>query len=130
MTTLTDFYTITEQIENENGSIFQIKINKEHSIFEGHFPGKPVTPGVVQLEIVKELISGILKKEVYLNKLTVCKYLAVLDPTEYSDIVIEIQLKIEEIGYKTQVIFRNESLVFTKLSAIYQARFLNTDSKE
>ena len=36
---------------------YLITINAGHPIYKGHFPGIPVTPGVVEHEIVQELFE-------------------------------------------------------------------------
>src|SRR5690606_39459978 len=51
------FYTITKTTVEDNQLEVKLNINANHEIFEGHFPGNPITPGVVQLEILKELLS-------------------------------------------------------------------------
>ena len=50
-----DFYTIEASTHDEDTLVYSIVINKDHDIFNGHFPSNPVTPGVMQMEIVKEL---------------------------------------------------------------------------
>ena len=35
---------------------------KDHPIFEGHFPGKPILPGVVQVEMMAQVSSFALSK--------------------------------------------------------------------
>ena len=41
--------------KNEEGISAQIKLNPKHEIFKGHFPGKPIMPGVCMIQIIKEL---------------------------------------------------------------------------
>ena len=51
-----DFYTINEfQKLADDKALVSITINSGHQIFEGHFPGQPVTPGVCMMQIIKEL---------------------------------------------------------------------------
>lgn len=40
------------------------KTKKEHPIFEGHFPGNPILPGVVQIEMMAQVSSFALMKAV------------------------------------------------------------------
>jgi 3-hydroxyacyl-[acyl-carrier-protein] dehydratase len=35
----------------------EIRINAEHHLFNGHFPGAPVTPGVIQLQMIKTVFG-------------------------------------------------------------------------
>ena len=71
----------------------EIKLNANHSIFDGHFPGSPVTPGVVQLQIVKELLEQHLSKNLQMKTMRTCKFLKVINPLETPDIQIDIKFK-------------------------------------
>jgi 3-hydroxyacyl-[acyl-carrier-protein] dehydratase len=57
MILLNDFYTLTEKIEVPGVVKAKIAINKRHRIFDGHFPGLPVVPGVCMLQIVREIME-------------------------------------------------------------------------
>ena len=47
-----NFYTVKSEDLSESTANFNIELNGDHKIFEGHFPDNPITPGVVQMEIV------------------------------------------------------------------------------
>lgn len=55
-----NLYTISHQeMDNQNGC-FTIQLNGEHSIYQAHFPGEPITPGVCIMQIGKELLEVLL----------------------------------------------------------------------
>ena len=69
-TILTDFYTLQSSEKEENGRfIAKITLNKDHDIFNGHFPGNPVTPGVCMMQIVKELTEEFTGKQLFLKSI-------------------------------------------------------------
>ena len=74
----------------------EIKLNADHFIFNGHFPGSPVTPGVVQLQIVKELLEQHLSKNLQMKTMRTCKFLKVINPEETPYIQIDIKFNQEE----------------------------------
>jgi 3-hydroxyacyl-[acyl-carrier-protein] dehydratase len=114
------FYSILNNEKTEFGFQFKIKINENHNIFEGHFPENPVTPGVVQMEIVKELLSLNYNKTVFLTNMPSCKFLAILNPLISSEITIEIEIKDEtEIGFRANIHFYANSTSFMKMIGIY-----------
>ena len=41
-----DFYTVVSTVNEADKIQAILKINPEHAIFNGHFPGQPVIPGV------------------------------------------------------------------------------------
>lgn len=88
------FYTIIASEPTSDGLVAQLKINADHVIFDGHFPDNPVTPGVVQLEIIKELVSDFIGRKVNLHTLSNSKFLAILNPTETP--IVNVKLSISE----------------------------------
>jgi 3-hydroxyacyl-[acyl-carrier-protein] dehydratase len=97
---LNDLYTIKEvkeDIANRRITI-QAALNPSHQIFTGHFPGNPVLPGVCTVQIVKELLSDHLKKDLMLKKAGNIKYLSFINPEVNPMINFELRLKDTEEG--------------------------------
>ena len=93
---LNNLFIITNLNSTSETISAEIKLNADHSIFAGHFPGSPVTPGVVQLQIVKELLEQQLNKDLQMKTMRTCKFLKVINPLETPDIQIQIKFKQEE----------------------------------
>jgi 3-hydroxyacyl-[acyl-carrier-protein] dehydratase len=74
------FYTINSLNFEDNVLEASISIDPKHRLYEGHFPNNPVTPGVVQLELVKEILGTQFNKPIQLKTLTTSKFLAILNP--------------------------------------------------
>lgn len=90
---LSNLYTITTLDQAPNQITCTLQINAAHPVFEGHFPGSPVLPGVVQLEMVKAVISKAFGKTFSLKEMSTCKFLEVLNPAETPELTIHIQYK-------------------------------------
>lgn len=88
---LSSFFTIDNIEDTDKGFVSHITLNGAHEIYEGHFPQNPVTPGVIQLQLVKELLETKLNKSLTLNTMSRCKYLKVLDPRSTPNIQISIE---------------------------------------
>ncbi len=79
-------YTISHQeIDNLNGS-FTIQLNAEHTIYQAHFPGEPITPGVCIMQIGKELLEELLSQTCEIKTIKNIKFLAVISPREVDSI--------------------------------------------
>jgi len=92
---LNDFYRITdEQLIQEVPARFQftLEINSSHRIFEGHFPGSPVVPGVCLAEIIRELTGQILARPVDLVGANYIKFISVVNPLNHPNITVEIKI--------------------------------------
>ena len=120
MILLDKFYTIAS-IQMENDVLkATLKLNPAHSIFDGHFPENPVTPGVVQMEIIKELLNVHFNRSIELVSMSNCKFLAILNPNETPVIDITLVLKEEDDQLKVNSTIVFEEKGFLKLSAIYK----------
>lgn len=94
---LNNLYTISE-ISSDSQSISAVIIlDTAHEIFKGHFPGAPVMPGVVQLQIVKELLAQHLKKNLMMKTMRVCKFLQIINPEKTPEIRIDIKFTEGEV---------------------------------
>ena len=65
-----DLYKVNDLVTDKDRTIAQISIDRDHTIFKGHFPGNPVMPGVCMIQIIKELTeeaTGNLAKEIQIK---------------------------------------------------------------
>lgn len=116
-----NFYTIKGEELSESAANFSIELNGDHKIFEGHFPDNPITPGVVQMEIVKELMSKVTNSSLNLVTMGNCKFLAILNPIETKEVLVAINYSlIEENLYKVSAQIRANDVIYLKISAFYQ----------
>ncbi|SDG52091.1 3-hydroxyacyl-[acyl-carrier-protein] dehydratase [Dyadobacter soli] len=93
---LSNLYKITTLERSDNQITCTMQIDAAHPVFQGHFPGAPVLPGVVQLEMVKTVLAKALEKPFALKEMSNCKFLEVLNPAETPELTIHIQYKGEE----------------------------------
>ncbi|MBV8325835.1 3-hydroxyacyl-ACP dehydratase [Chryseobacterium sp.] len=92
-TILTNFYTLESYEKAENGSFTAfIRLNKDHDIFKGHFPGNPVTPGVCMMQIVKELTEEFTGSKLFLKTASNVKFMAIINPFETPDLKLQLDI--------------------------------------
>lgn len=85
------------QLDKEDGKVqAQLELNPGHPIFEGHFPGQPVVPGVCMVQMVKEILQQSLNLRLQLQSADHIKFLSIIDPRQTQDIKAEITYKQEE----------------------------------
>ncbi len=119
MLLLDSLYCVDALRMEENQLIASIHLNENDAIFKGHFPGNPITPGVAQLEIIKELLAMHYKRAIQLKSISNCKYLAIMNPIEYPQIEVKITISESEEGIKTNTVFSAGDKLFTKSAGIY-----------
>lgn len=79
---LNDLFTITYSEQINDVVSAEIKLSENHKIFAGHFPQTPILPGVMQIQIVKEILEQHLNRELQLKNMLTCKFLRIIDPAE------------------------------------------------
>lgn len=73
-------------------------LNASHRIFEGHFPGQPLVPGVCMMQMLKELLEIVMVKKTRLCKADSIKFLAIINPTENPAIQADLSYTNNEAG--------------------------------
>jgi len=73
-------------------------INASHQIFEGHFPGHPVVPGVCMMQMIKEIMEQVVQQKTNLVKAHDMKFLALIDPGRNNTIQASLKYSMEEDG--------------------------------
>jgi glycosyltransferase involved in cell wall biosynthesis len=61
--------------------VFEVRLNPDHAIFGGHFPGNPVLPGVCSMMIARECASRVAGVELRFEAVKECKFLATITPS-------------------------------------------------
>lgn len=118
---LPNLYTCQSKQLDEAGKLhFSIHINKDHSVFEGHFPGIPILPGVCQTQIVKELLEEHIGKSLQLKSARAIKFFAMINPLNACDINVSIGFKTnEDGGLSVDATLFDEQSKYLKLTADY-----------
>ncbi len=113
-------YTIENFQKEGQEVIAAIKLNKDHEIFKGHFPGNPVMPGVCMLQIIKELTEQATTKNLFLSISSNIKFMAIINPEVNPDLLLKISIAEIEDGIKIKNVSSFEETVALKLSATFK----------
>lgn len=78
----------------ENGfeGRFRVRLNADHAVFAGHFPGNPVLPGVCSLQIVRECASLLAGRPLRYVSIRESKFLSVITP----DTLLEVDVRLAD----------------------------------
>jgi 3-hydroxyacyl-[acyl-carrier-protein] dehydratase len=114
---LEDFYTIQEIDPSDKENIkVSIKLNKNHEIYKGHFPGNPVVPGVCLTQLIKELVENMEAREVRLVYASNIKFMAVVNPEINNFLQIDLKIKHDD----EQNIIKVDSVTYYKDKIFYK----------
>ena len=119
---LKDFYTISSQEQTSDGNFTaNINVNAAHEVFKGHFPGNPVMPGVCMMQIIKELVEGIIESDLFMQSLSNVKFMALINPEATPDLRLELNISQTEdnlVKVKNTTYFNDT--VALKLASTYK----------
>jgi 3-hydroxyacyl-[acyl-carrier-protein] dehydratase len=114
-----DFFFFDVLKVDDKTAIARLRINSDHRIFEGHFPGQPVVPGVCMMQMVKEVLEDILATRLKLIRAGDLKFLAVINPKENNAIELELKFTPEGNEIKTEAKIYKETIVFFKFKGVF-----------
>lgn len=97
------------------------RLNLQHPVFLGHFPGNPVVPGVCQVQMVRELVAKALEIPVKLYESDNIKFLSMINPIENPSIEFDIRIRtVENNQYVVNAVIGSASLVFLKFKGKFK----------
>ncbi|MEO5682572.1 MAG: 3-hydroxyacyl-ACP dehydratase [Chitinophagaceae bacterium] len=115
-----NFYTVLSPVMEDDRIQAVLQINPGHEIFQGHFPGQPVVPGVCMMQIVKELVQKTTGRPVQLRHGLDLKFLSVIDPGKNNTVHAEANYTVLASGdiNVTARLFFNE-ITFFKFKGVF-----------
>jgi 3-hydroxyacyl-[acyl-carrier-protein] dehydratase len=69
-----------------------------HPVYEGHFPGNPITPGVLTLSMVRECAESFTGSSLKYRTIKNCRFVAMVRPGER--LTLNLELSEAENGYQ------------------------------
>jgi len=79
------FYTVTDV----KGEKMHLHLCETHPVYEGHFPGRPVCPGVMTMGMVRECASRLMGKRLAWKELKSCRFTGMLYPGDDVTLVLK-----------------------------------------
>lgn len=117
---LNDFYSVGQSTQLNGEFITEIKINKGHELYKGHFPHRPVTPGVILMQLFKEEAERQVNSKLKLEKAVNVKFMAVVDPNEEENFILHSSLEEEEGWVNLKGIAKHKNCIALKINALYK----------
>ena len=119
MKLLNNLYSIRSKDVTESFVRYDIQLDASHFIYQAHFPGDPITPGVCIIQIAKELLEDYLGRNLGIQIVKNVKFLNVISPLKTPDISYAFEKIVtddSEKTYKVQTLIFSDELSMAKLS--------------
>ena len=117
---LHSFFNILDTSKEEDKTIVHVELNKNHQIFEGHFPGNPVVPGVCMIQMIREVLEVIQSKKLQLTVADEIKFLNIVNPLSTKLLTLEIKNRPKsENPLSYNIIITDGQIIYLKMRAEY-----------
>lgn len=117
---LNDFFTYTVIEKSDAQLKASIKLNPTHNIYNGHFPGMPITPGVVQVQIIKEILNDSVLPNVRLQSARDIKFLNFINPENITDVELTLDFSPEtEKGIPVNAVLHADGVKYLKMRTTF-----------
>lgn len=95
-----------EQLPSTDNSQLNVLVNidENNSVFDGHFPGLPILPGVYLIQIIKDSLNSFFPNNYQLKTAGTVKYLKPVEPRKSNKLKIEITWSESIDGLKVSAI--------------------------
>ena len=115
-------YLLLENKQEINSINNLIEIDFSHPVFKGHFPEKPVLPGVIMCDIIRHQISDFLDKKMEIETARQIKFLKMITPSENNSYNIKISIINNQEQYNIKAIISQDDNTYFKLNAKYKRK--------
>lgn len=120
MKLLDSLFIVESAIDDGDSYQVQLKMNPKHFIYDAHFPGNPITPGVCIVQTAGELLQRELKRDIYLQTVKNVKFLSLLIPAEDKSFSYSFSsIKETSTELCAKVVVSDEMQIFAKMSLVY-----------
>ncbi len=80
------------QTEADGRAVCEFRFAADDPMFDGHFPGNPILPGVFQLELTRLMAESVLKCPLTVREISKAKFRLPISPGE----TVRVELKFAE----------------------------------
>lgn len=84
------FYSIIKEEKTEGQGTYHVAILPDCNVYEGHFPGDPVCPGVCNIETIKECAMMLTGKDLRIKSIKQCRLTTIATPTVCPEVDIQV----------------------------------------
>ncbi len=109
-----------QSYQSEEADVFghHLYFNADHEVFGAHFPGNPIVPGAVLIDVVRSAASDVLGKEMRVVDVKNAKFVTVIVP--HSDVMLNITSRYAQAqdGFLFKSVISDSEKIYAKFDLI------------
>ena len=110
-------YTISDPTTVDGAIEATVRLDAAHPVFAGHFPGRPILPGVIAVRIALAIAQRSLGKGVALRNARSIKFLAPVDPRATPELRYRLRIERSDDGMRMNVESTAAEVIVFKMTA-------------
>jgi 3-hydroxyacyl-[acyl-carrier-protein] dehydratase len=115
-----NLYTALRTETRDGRLCYDLRLLPDSLIYQAHFPGEPITPGVCIIQMACELLQDHLGRPLQLTTVKNVKFLSVISPLETPELTYVFdKVQSDDTTIRTQITVRSSETEFAKLSLIF-----------
>ncbi|MCQ2351062.1 MAG: hypothetical protein MJ003_03710 [Paludibacteraceae bacterium] len=84
------YHIVNQSVSSNQTYMFEIALHPDCTIYEGHFPSKPIAPGACNIEMIRQCASKAQNKYIHFASVDTCKFLMLINPLEHKALNLAI----------------------------------------
>ena len=113
----THFFELISWQPIEDGYLAQIRLNPDHPVYNGHFPDQSVAPGVLLMNMCRQVAEEIKGEEVRISSARSIKFVKVVDPRKVQEMQLSLKFVEGDDSMRFQCIARSGEDIYFKIIA-------------
>ncbi len=85
-----DYYSVDSVVKTEAGTEFSVSLNPDCEVYKGHFPSKPICPGVCNINMLTECAEVVAGKRLEIKEIRRCRLSSLVVPDTRLRVVIAL----------------------------------------
>ena len=91
------FFTVLhEERITANDAVFLCELKADCDVYRGHFPAKPVSPGVCNIEMIRECAEMLVGQDLLIDTIKQCRLTAVASPAICPKVDVKVSVALVE----------------------------------
>lgn len=114
-----EMYVVT----NETAEQVEIRLIAAHYIYQAHFPGNPITPGVCIVQMIGELLEQRTCRQLSLSRVVNLKFVSALTPTNTPEVTVKFaSVQTDDNECKAKGVLEAKGEILTKFSLVFKVK--------
>lgn len=101
------YYTLISEEACEGRGLFRVALRPDCEIYKGHFPRRPVSPGVCNIRLVQECASRLVGQPLHWRGIRQCRFTALVTPESCPRLDVSLRLQGDAEGWKLTATLTN-----------------------